>query len=60
MMMNKLILAKRGIVNKGFSGFLGVITRSKFYCNLIGKRPLSLTNYTANRQTVQKLKDIRI
>jgi len=29
----------RGIVNKGFSGFWGVVTRSKICCNLIGKKP---------------------
>jgi len=29
----------RGIVNKGFSGFRGVFTRSIFCCNLTGKKP---------------------
>ena len=29
----------RGIVNKGFSGLRGVVTRCKFCCNLIGKKP---------------------
>ncbi len=29
----------RGIVNKGFSGFRSVVTRFKFYCILIGKKP---------------------
>ena len=28
----------RGIVNKGFSGFRGVVTRSKINCNLTGKK----------------------
>lgn len=29
----------RGIVNKGFSGFRGVVTRAKNSCNLTGKKP---------------------
>lgn len=29
----------RGIVNKGFSGFPGVVTRIKLCCNLTGKKP---------------------
>ena len=29
----------RGIVNKGFRGFRGIVTRSKFCCNLISKKP---------------------
>lgn len=29
----------RGIVNKGFSGFRGLVTRSKIGCNLTGKQP---------------------
>ncbi len=28
----------RGIVNKGFSGFWGEVTRSKICCNLKGKK----------------------
>jgi len=37
--MNKVRVPTRGIVNKGFSGFRGVVNRSKFCCNLIGKKP---------------------
>ncbi len=29
----------RGIVNKGFSGFWGVVTRFKICCNLTGEKP---------------------
>ena len=37
--MNKRQLVTRGIVNKGFSGFRGFVTRSKISCNLISKKP---------------------
>jgi len=33
------LLATRGIVNKGFSGFRGAVTRSKIYYTLMGKKP---------------------
>ena len=37
--MNKRQLVTRGIVNKGFSGFRGLVTRFKISCNLTGKKP---------------------
>lgn len=42
-------LVTRGIVNKGFSGMRRFVTRFNFSYTLIGNRPQSLTNHTANR-----------